>query len=69
VSEHAIASRGRFSVARSGGNTPRRLHEILATEPYRHQIQWDAVHVFWGDERRILCILPEARGSKETQAL
>jgi 6-phosphogluconolactonase len=51
VAEQAIASRGRFSVALSGGNTPRRLHEILATEPYRHQIQWGAVHVFWGDER------------------
>jgi len=51
VAEQAITSRGRFSVALSGGNTPRRLHEILATKPYCNQIQWDAVHVFWGDER------------------
>jgi 6-phosphogluconolactonase len=51
AAEQAISSRGRFSVALSGGNTPRRLHEILSAEPYHSQIQWQAVHVFWGDER------------------
>jgi len=44
----AIAMRGRFSVALSGGNTPRRLHEILAEQT---KINWQAIHIFWGDER------------------
>jgi 6-phosphogluconolactonase len=42
---------GRFSVALSGGETPRRLYEILATSPYRERIHWDEVHIFWSDER------------------
>jgi 6-phosphogluconolactonase len=42
---------GRFSVALSGGETPRRLYEILATPPYNERIHWDEVHVFWSDER------------------
>lgn len=42
---------GRFSVALSGGVTPRRMYELLAFPPYRRRIHWDAVHVFWSDER------------------
>jgi 6-phosphogluconolactonase len=42
---------GRFSVALSGGETPRRLYEILAAPPYRDRIHWDEVHIFWSDER------------------
>ena len=49
--KQAIATRGRFSVALSGGNTPRRLYEILATPPFRDRVKWLSVHVFWGDER------------------
>ena len=51
LANQAIASRGRFCVALSGGNTPRRLHEILANTPIRDQIRWESVYVFWGDER------------------
>ncbi|NJD60202.1 MAG: 6-phosphogluconolactonase [Anaerolineales bacterium] len=42
---------GRFCVALSGGDTPRRLFEILAMPPYRDRIHWSEVHVFWSDER------------------
>jgi 6-phosphogluconolactonase len=47
----AISERGRFSVVLSGGETPRRLYEILATQPFRERICWDDIHVFWSDER------------------
>ena len=47
----AVAARGRFSVALSGGNTPRRTYELLAAPPLKDQAPWDRVHVFWGDER------------------
>jgi 6-phosphogluconolactonase len=42
---------GRFSVALSGGETPRRMYEILASPPYCDRIHWNEVHVFWSDER------------------
>lgn len=61
----AIETRGRFLVALSGGNTPSGLYRILASEPYRHQIDWQNTFVFWGDER---CIPPEDEGSNYHQA-
>jgi len=52
----AVAARGRFSVALSGGSTPRRLFHLLSSSPYCDQVAWQAVHVFWGDER---CVPPD----------
>jgi 6-phosphogluconolactonase len=47
----AILARGRFSVALSGGQTPRRTYELLSQAPWRDGVAWDRVHIFWGDER------------------
>lgn len=47
----AVAARGRFSVALSGGTTPQSTYELLAQSPSRDRVDWDKVHVFWGDER------------------
>lgn len=41
------ATEGAFSVALSGGSTPKRLYELLATLPF----PWERIHWFWGDER------------------
>ena len=49
----AIAARGRFTVALSGGSTPRRLYEMLATPPLRDAVDWGRVEFFWGDERAV----------------
>lgn len=49
----AVAARGRFTVALSGGSTPRRLYELLAAPPFREQIDWERMEVFWGDERAV----------------
>lgn len=63
----AAAARGRFSVALSGGNTPRRTYELLAASPFKDQAPWDRVHVFWGDERGVPLTDPRsnARLAKE----
>jgi 5-dehydro-2-deoxygluconokinase len=52
----AIAARGRFSIALSGGSTPRALYGLLATPAFASRIDWSRVHVFWGDER---CVPPD----------
>jgi 6-phosphogluconolactonase len=39
----AIDARGRFTVALSGGSTPRRLYEMLATPPLRDAVDWGRV--------------------------
>lgn len=49
----AVASRGRFLVALSGGSTPQALFTLLAGSPYRERIAWPATHLFWGDERLV----------------
>ena len=45
-----IKSGGIFSIALSGGNTPSALYTLLG-DKYREQVQWESVHIFWGDER------------------
>src|SRR6267378_7227731 len=47
----SIAAEGRFSVALSGGSTPRRTYQLLASAEYRNRIDWSKVHIFFGDER------------------
>jgi 6-phosphogluconolactonase len=46
----AVGARRRFTVALSGGSTPKRLYSLLATLP---SIPWDKVCFFWGDERHV----------------
>jgi 6-phosphogluconolactonase len=43
----------RFTIALSGGNTPKSLYELLAESPRKEKIAWDLLHVFWGDERAV----------------
>ena len=52
----AIAERGRFTIALSGGNTPRPIYARLAAAEYSDRIEWRKVHVFFGDER---CVPPD----------
>ncbi len=52
----AMAARGRFSVALSGGTTPGALYRLLAARP----LPWAQIHLFWADER---CVPPDAPGS------
>jgi 6-phosphogluconolactonase len=55
IAREAVAERGRFTVALSGGTTPRAAYAMLAEEPLRGSIPWEHVHLFWGDER---CVPP-----------
>jgi len=52
VANEAITATGRFSVALSGGSSPKKLYEILATS-YRHDVEWSKVDFFFGDERDV----------------
>jgi 6-phosphogluconolactonase len=49
--QRAIQERGRFNVALSGGNSPRKLYKLLSTEGYLPEIDWSKVFFFFGDER------------------
>jgi 6-phosphogluconolactonase len=45
------ANSGRIAICLTGGSSPKKLYQLLATETYRSKIPWDRVHWFIGDER------------------
>ena len=53
-------SQGRFTVALSGGSTPRRLYRLLASPPYTTEMAWDRWHIFWSDERCVPADHPDS---------
>jgi 6-phosphogluconolactonase len=60
IGKNAIEKRGKFTVALAGGSTPKSLYNLLASENFRSQIDWQKVFFFFGDERYVL---PEAEES------
>lgn len=56
IAQEAIAKHGRFTIALSGGSTPKKLYALLAEEPYCSEIDWSLVDIFWSDER---CVPPD----------
>src|SRR5205823_7026436 len=60
LANEAIVTHGRFTIALSGGSTPKVLYALLGNEPYRSQIDWQAVEIFWSDER---CVAPDSPDS------
>lgn len=53
-----------FSMALSGGSTPKAVFRYLA-EHYKEQIAWEKVQLFWGDER---CVPPDEEESNYRMA-
>lgn len=61
----AIAERGRFSIALSGGRTPKAAYALLAAPPRCESVQWPNVQSYFGDER---CVPPEHNDSNYKMA-
>lgn len=53
IASESISSHGQFSVALSGGNSPKKLYELLASPSFKDKIDWGKVHFFFGDERYV----------------
>jgi 6-phosphogluconolactonase len=68
-SAEAVAARGRFVVALSGGSTPRRLYELVRADPWRPRVDWGRWHVFWGDERVVSLDDPDSNGGDAKRRL
>lgn len=65
VAQESIVTHGRFTLALSGGNTPKKLYGLLGEEPYASQIDWNLVEIFWSDER---CVPPDSPDSNYRMA-
>jgi 6-phosphogluconolactonase len=55
LARDAVDRHGRFSVALTGGGSPKEMYGLLAEEPFVSRVPWEGVHLFWGDER---CVGP-----------
>ncbi len=51
-----LTDRPRARLALAGGGTPRALHRRLLAPPWRDEVDWSRVEIFWGDER---CVPPD----------
>jgi 6-phosphogluconolactonase len=65
----AVSERGRFTWALSGGSTPRDLYRLLASDPFRDRMPWEAIHFFWGDERHVPPDHPESNFRMAREAM
>jgi len=53
AAHEAVEARGTFYTALSGGHTPGRFFQLLATVPEARSLPWDKVQLFWVDERYV----------------
>jgi 6-phosphogluconolactonase len=54
IAAAAVKEKGSFSVALSGGSTPKTLYGLLVNDPVlRSQVPWDKMYLFFGDERHV----------------
>jgi 6-phosphogluconolactonase len=57
----AVQAKDLFSLALSGGSTPKSLYSLLAEDSsFRAEVPWDKTHFFWGDERHVPPEHPES---------
>jgi 6-phosphogluconolactonase len=54
--QQAIAARDQFTFVAAGGSTPKLLYEALAEQ----QLDWQKIHIFWGDERYVPLTDPQS---------
>ncbi|MBT3338094.1 MAG: 6-phosphogluconolactonase [Anaerolineae bacterium] len=67
--DEAIRTRGRFLAVLSGGGTPLKSYRLLAQEPFKSQVDWAKVHLFWGDERFVPHDDPQSNFYQAKEAL
>jgi 6-phosphogluconolactonase len=53
IADASIRSGGIFTVALSGGSTPKSLFQLLSSDEYKNKVDWSKVFFFFGDERNV----------------
>ena len=53
IGQEAIEKRGCFNFVLTGGNSPKKLYEMLSTT-YKEKLDWTKVFFFFGDERNVM---------------
>jgi 6-phosphogluconolactonase len=69
LAEECVEKHGSFTLALSGGNTPRPMYEALARPPFDTKLPWRDIHLFWGDERYVPPDHPDSNFAMAFRAL
>lgn len=65
MADQYVIGSGRFTVALSGGSTPKAMLSLLGADPFRETAPWSSIYFFWGDER---CVPPDHQDSNYRMA-
>jgi len=65
----AVEERGRFTLALSGGSTPKPVYRLLAGPPFAALMPWEATEIFWGDERCVAVSDPRSNQRMARESL
>ena len=68
LAQRSITAEAKFSVALSGGSSPKKLYEILASA-YEDKLDWSKVYFFFGDERYVPQTNPDSNYLMAKKAL
>ncbi len=68
ATDEAVTHRGRFTIALSGGSTPKSLYNLLATNA-RATLPWDRMFFFWSDERHVPPTDPDSNYRMANEAM
>ena len=68
IANEAVSEHGRFTIALSGGSTPKSLYNLLATNA-RSTLPWEKIFFFWGDERHVPPTDPESNYCMANEAM
>ena len=60
LADQYVIGSGKFTVALSGGSTPKAMFSVLAADPFLDTVPWSSIYFFWGDER---CVPPDHQDS------
>lgn len=69
AARQAVEARGKFTIALSGGSTPKKLYELLASPQWAAKMPWDKTEFFWGDERYVPASDPNSNYYMTQQAM
>jgi 6-phosphogluconolactonase len=65
LADQYVIGCGRFTVALSGGSTPRAMNSLLTEQSFLDTVPWSSIFFFWGDER---CVPPDHADSNYRMA-
>jgi len=69
ASQKAVKDHGQFNFVLSGGSSPKKLYQLLASEKFKNKIDWEKTYFFFGDERFVPADDPQRNSVMVKEAL